>query len=72
MGRDELSVVDSKLRVYGVKNLRIANGSIMPTITTGNSQAPCFVIGERPAEILNDDSNRLIAQKEDVVMATDD
>ena len=55
MGRDGLSVVDAKLRVYGVKNLRIADGSIMPTITTGNTQAPCVIIGERLAEILKPD-----------------
>jgi choline dehydrogenase len=53
MGQDELSVVDAKLRVYGVKKLRIADGSIMPTITTGNTHAPCVIIGERLAEILN-------------------
>jgi choline dehydrogenase len=52
MGQDDLSVVDAKLRVYGVKNLRIADGSIMPTITTGNNHAPCVIIGERLAEIL--------------------
>jgi len=52
MGQDELSVVDANLRVYGVKNLRVADGSIMPTITTGNTQAPCVIIGERMAEIL--------------------
>lgn len=52
MGRDEFSVVDANLRVNGVKNLRIADGSIMPTITTGNTQAPCVIIGERMAEIL--------------------
>jgi choline dehydrogenase len=53
MGRDDRSVVDAKLRVYGVKNLRIADASIMPTITTGNTQAPCVIIGERLAEILS-------------------
>jgi choline dehydrogenase len=52
MGRDDLSVVDAKLRVYGVKHLRIADGSIMPRITTGNTHAPCVIIGERLAEIL--------------------
>jgi choline dehydrogenase len=52
MGRDDLSVVDPKLRVYGVKNLRVADGSIMPRVTTGNTQAPCVIIGERMAEIL--------------------
>jgi choline dehydrogenase len=52
MGRDDLSVVDAELRVYGTKNLRIADGSIMPSITTGNTQAPCVIIGERMAELL--------------------
>src|ERR1700694_3933735 len=52
MGENELSVVDAKLRVYGVSNLRVADGSIMPTITTGNTHAPCVIIGERMAEIL--------------------
>jgi len=52
MGRDSLSVVDSKLRIYGIENLRIADGSIMPRVTTGNTMAPCVVIGERAAEIL--------------------
>jgi choline dehydrogenase len=52
MGRDEVSVVDSRLKVYGVENLRIADGSIMPRITTGNTMAPCVIIGERAAEIL--------------------
>jgi choline dehydrogenase len=52
MGQDADSVVDSKLRVYGVKKLLIADGSIMPTVTTGNTQAPCVTIGERMAELL--------------------
>lgn len=50
MGRDRMSVVDGSLRVYGVENLRIADGSIMPRITTANTMAPCVVIGERAAE----------------------
>jgi choline dehydrogenase len=52
MGRDDLSVVDANLRVYGIKSLRVADGSIMPTVTTGNTHAPCVIIGERMAEIL--------------------
>ncbi len=52
MGRDSMSVVDSNLRVYGIDNLRIADGSILPRITTGNTMAPCVIIGERAAEIL--------------------
>lgn len=53
MGRDDLSVVDAELNVRDVKRLRIADASIMPSITTGNTQAPCVIIGERLAEILS-------------------
>ncbi len=52
MGRDAMSVVDGELRVFGLKNLRVADASIMPRVTTGNTMAPCVVIGERAAEIL--------------------
>jgi choline dehydrogenase len=52
MGRDAMSVVDGKLKVYGIEKLRIADGSIMPRVTTGNTMAPCLIIGERAAEIL--------------------
>ena len=52
MGTDRMSVVDGSLSVYGVEGLRIADGSIMPRITTGNTMAPCMVIGERAAEII--------------------
>jgi choline dehydrogenase len=52
MGRDAASVVDGELRVYGLKNLRIADASIMPRVTTGNTMAACVVIGERAAEML--------------------
>jgi len=52
MGRDAMSVVDAKLKVYEIENLRIADGSTMPRVTTGNTMAPCIVIGERAAEVL--------------------
>jgi choline dehydrogenase len=52
MGRDAMSVVDGDLRVYGLKNLRIADGSVMPRVTTGNTMAPCVIVGERAAEII--------------------
>jgi choline dehydrogenase len=52
MGRDSMSVVDAQLRVYGIENLRIADGSIMPRVTTGNTMAPCIIIGERAADAL--------------------
>ena len=53
MGRDSMSVVDNNLRVYGIDNLRIADGSIMPRVTTANTMAPCTIVGERAAEILH-------------------
>jgi choline dehydrogenase len=46
-----MSVVDARLCVYGVEGLRIADGSIMPQITTGNTMAPCVLIGERAADL---------------------
>jgi choline dehydrogenase len=52
MGRDEMSVVNGKLKVYGIENLRIADGSIMPCVTAGNTMVPCVIIGERAAEFL--------------------
>jgi choline dehydrogenase len=52
MGGDPVSVVDGQLKVYGVDRLRIADGSIMPRVTTGNTMAPCVIIGERAAQIL--------------------
>ena len=55
MGRDAMSVVDGKLKVYGVDGLRIADASILPRVTTGNTMAPCVVIGERAAEVLRTD-----------------
>ncbi|WP_439597317.1 GMC family oxidoreductase [Falsiroseomonas sp.] len=50
MGRDDMAVVDSALRVHGVEGLRVADGSVMPRVTTGNTQAPCAIIGEIAAE----------------------
>jgi choline dehydrogenase len=52
MGRDPMSVVDGALKVHGVENLRIADASVMPRVTTGNTMAPCVIIGERAAAIL--------------------
>jgi choline dehydrogenase-like flavoprotein len=56
MGRDEMSVVDAKLRVHGIDGLRVADGSIMPRLTTSNTMAPCVVIGERAADAILDRS----------------
>jgi choline dehydrogenase len=55
MGRHAMCVVDGYLKVYGVDNLRIADGSIMPRVTTGNTMAPCVIVGERAAEVIRDE-----------------
>jgi len=47
-----MSVVDDSLKVHGIENLRVADGSVMPRVATGNTMAPCVIIGERAAEIL--------------------
>jgi choline dehydrogenase len=57
MGHDAMSVVDHRLKVYGIDGLRIADGSVLPRVTTGNTMAPCVVIGERAAELLKASHN---------------
>jgi choline dehydrogenase len=52
MGIDDLAVVDPELRVHGMRNLRVVDAGIMPTITTGNTNAPSMMIGERAAELI--------------------
>jgi choline dehydrogenase len=49
MGQDPCAVVDGRLKVYGIDRLRVADASIMPTVTIGNTMAPCVIIGERAA-----------------------
>jgi choline dehydrogenase len=52
MGRDEMAVVDGQLRVHGIEGLRIADASIMPRVTTGNTMAGCVIIGEQAGALL--------------------
>jgi choline dehydrogenase len=52
LGTDPLAVVDPRLRVHGIEGLRVADASVMPMVTTGNTNAPSIMIGERAAEFI--------------------
>jgi choline dehydrogenase len=52
MGNDPMAVVDAQLRVHGVAGLRVADASIMPTLTSGNTNAPSIMIGEKAADMV--------------------
>ncbi len=52
MGTDAMSVVDSELCVHGIKNLRVADASVMPQIISGNTNAPTIMIAERAADFI--------------------
>ena len=52
MGSDPMAVVDENLKVHGISGLRVADASIMPTLTSGNSNAPSIMIGEKCAEMV--------------------
>jgi choline dehydrogenase len=52
MGNDEMAVVDAQLRVHGIEGLRVIDGSIMPTIVSGNTNAPIYMIAEKGASMI--------------------
>jgi choline dehydrogenase len=60
---DPAAVVDSRLRVIGVRGLRVVDASVMPTITSGNTNSPTLMIAERASEMIREDRRNIEVQE---------
>ena len=58
MGSGEDAVVNDKLQAHGLQNLRIVDASIMPNITSGNTNAPTIMIAEKASDMIKQDRKR--------------